>query len=280
LPLTVMDTTTLDEKDLELAWLQAMLDSKMVRWSEAHRWYYRPLQPGDGYMFITSPHEGPEHRYSGTPHSAFRFIRKKNATASRPRQSFEFRCLVVDTDWTSPAQLFKDDVPEAPTQEQIVQSSANAIMTGIVMDKQTFMQSMQDNDEMISEKSSSGEPKPPDSLTTPPGDATVTESGLAYKVITTGTGQKPVLESRVKVTYSGWGADGGMFLSTTHGAPDTFDVNEIPIAGLREGVQLMKEGETTHFWIPPKLAYGEDPDPPLPKGMVVFEVRLLSVHVD
>jgi len=190
LPLTVMDTTTLDKKDLELAWVQAMLDSKMVRWSEAHRWYYRNLQPGDGYMFITSPHEGPEHSYSGTPHSAFRFIRKKNATASRPRQSFEFRCLVVDKNWTSPAQLFKHDVPKAPTLEQAVRSSANSIMTGMVMDSKHFMESMQDSDDMINEKSLGSQPKPPDSLTTPPGDAVFTESGLAYKVITAGTGQK------------------------------------------------------------------------------------------
>jgi len=58
------------------------------------------------------------------------------------------------------------------------------------MDSKHFMESMQDSDDMINEKSLGSQPKPPDSLTTPPGDAVFTESGLAYKVITAGTGQK------------------------------------------------------------------------------------------
>jgi len=149
LPLTIMDTTTLDETDLKLAWVQASLDSKMVKWSEAHRWYYRKVQAGEGYMFITSPHVSPHQTFTGTPHSAFRFIRKENAAASRPRQSFEFRCLVIDTTWTSPSKLFESELPKAPTQEQIVQSGANSIMSTMVMDSKAFMRSLQDNEDMV-----------------------------------------------------------------------------------------------------------------------------------
>jgi len=147
LPLTIMDTTTLDSKDAELAWIQGGLDSKMVRWSEAHRWYYRNLQPGEGYMFITSPHEGPNHTFSGTPHSAFHFIGEGDGTAARPRQSFEFRCLVVDETWTSPTTLFDaDDVPGGPKQDQIVQSGAKSLMAAMIMDNKAFMESLRDKD--------------------------------------------------------------------------------------------------------------------------------------
>lgn len=153
LPLTIMDTKTLDEKDIEMGWLQAGLDSKMVRWSEAQRWYYRNLKPGEGYMFITSPHVGRHRTFTGTPHSAFRFIRKENATASRPRQSFEFRCLVMDKNWTSPAKLLDDKFPEASMQEQI-RSGANSMMAAMIMDGKALMESMQDNDEMVRDESS------------------------------------------------------------------------------------------------------------------------------
>jgi len=122
------------------------------------------------------------------------------------------------------------------------------------------------------------QPKPPDTLGAPPGDASFTSTGLAYKVVASGSSPKsPGLESDVTVTYSGWAADGDMFMSTTAGAPSTFKVKDIPLPGLAEGVQLMKEGETRQFWIPPKLAFGEKPNSNLPSGTVVFEVQLSSV---
>lgn len=147
LPLAIMDTTTLDEKDLDLGWQQPGLDSMGVRWSEAHRWYYRNLQPGDGYMFITNPHDGPEHSHSGTPHSAFRFVRSKLAAeAPWPRQSFEFRCLVVDENWTGRKTEFEPYVPKAPTQKQIDASGAKSVMTGILTSAQIFMKGLEEED--------------------------------------------------------------------------------------------------------------------------------------
>jgi len=153
-PLTIMDTTTLDKKDVELAWVQGSLDSKMVRWSEAHAWYYRNLGPGEGYMFITSPHEGPKQNFSGTPHSAFNFIRGPGP-APRPRESFEFRCLVIDKSWTSPATIFNLRVPETPTEQQIVQSGASKVMAAMITDSETLLQRMQDNDELVGDPAAS-----------------------------------------------------------------------------------------------------------------------------
>merc|ERR1712129_273114 len=108
-----------------------------------------------GYMFITSPHQGPNGlNFSGTPHSASRFLRKAGAEASRPRESFEFRCLLIDTTWTNPAKLFAGTVPQLPMDQQLVQSSADSLMAVMLVDLNRFITSMEDTDDMIVEKRS------------------------------------------------------------------------------------------------------------------------------
>ena len=115
---------------------------------------------------------------------------------------------------------------------------------------------------------------PPD-VGAPPSDAKRTPSGIAYKVIREGTGSgSPRSDSRVTVHYTGWTTDGKMFDSSHKtGRPATFGLNEV-IKGWTEGVQLMKEGEKTRFWIPQRLAYEGKPGGP--QGMLVFDIELLS----
>ncbi|HSL20272.1 MAG TPA: FKBP-type peptidyl-prolyl cis-trans isomerase [Vicinamibacterales bacterium] len=111
----------------------------------------------------------------------------------------------------------------------------------------------------------------------PPSDAKRTPSGLAYKVLTPGTGsQKPNSRSRVTVHYTGWTTDGKMFdSSVTSGQPATFGLDQV-IAGWTEGVQLMVEGEKARFWIPQDLAYKGQPG--APRGMLVFDVELIKIQ--
>lgn len=52
--------TFLQDSDLETAWVQLSLDSMSLRWTPKQQWYYKELKRGEGYRFITSPHEGPE----------------------------------------------------------------------------------------------------------------------------------------------------------------------------------------------------------------------------
>ncbi|MEC8278091.1 MAG: FKBP-type peptidyl-prolyl cis-trans isomerase, partial [Myxococcota bacterium] len=105
-------------------------------------------------------------------------------------------------------------------------------------------------------------------MAAPPADSQKTESGLAYKVISSGTGDaKPASTSVVRVHYSGWTTDGKMFDSSVmRGRPATFPLNGV-IAGWTEGVQLMTVGEKTRFWIPEELAYKGRPG--APQGMLV-----------
>ncbi len=110
----------------------------------------------------------------------------------------------------------------------------------------------------------------------PPADAKRTSSGLAYKVLTPGTGTRhPKRVDEVTVHYTGWTTDGKMFdSSVARGKPASFPLDHV-IPGWTEGVQLMVEGETTRFWIPERLAYqGKQ----APFGMLVFDVQLINIH--
>ena len=116
---------------------------------------------------------------------------------------------------------------------------------------------------------------PPPDVAAPPSDAKRTPSGLTYKVLREGKGTgSPRSDSRVTVHYTGWTTDGKMFDSSwKRGQPATFGLNEV-IKGWTEGVQLMKEGEKTRFWIPQRLAY--EGKPGAPSGMLVFDIELIS----
>lgn len=117
----------------------------------------------------------------------------------------------------------------------------------------------------------------PTDVAAPPADATTTSSGLATKVLKTGTGaNQPKPASRVRVHYSGWTTDGKMFdSSVARNEPISFGLNQV-IAGWTEGVQLMVEGETRRLWIPEALAYGGRAG--APKGMLVFDVELIKIE--
>jgi FKBP-type peptidyl-prolyl cis-trans isomerase len=116
--------------------------------------------------------------------------------------------------------------------------------------------------------------RPPPDVKAPPADARKTDSGLAYKVLTPGTGGRhPRASSEVTVNYTGWTTDGKMFdSSVVHGQPTTFQLDNV-IPGWTEGVQLMFEGEKMRFWIPEALAYkGKS----APYGLLVFDIELVK----
>ena len=65
------------------------------------------------------------------------------------------------------------------------------------------------------------------------------------------------------------------FDSSIHkGVPSFFRLDQV-IAGWREGIPMMVEGETRRFWIPKKLAYRGEPGKP--DGMLVFDVKLVKI---
>lgn len=105
------------------------------------------------------------------------------------------------------------------------------------------------------------------------------DSGLQYKVLTSGEGTTPAIDSKVEVHYRGTLIDGTEFDSSySRGTPASFPVNGV-IPGWTEALQLMKEGDKWELVIPSRLAYAERGAPPVipPNAALVFEVELLKV---
>lgn len=109
----------------------------------------------------------------------------------------------------------------------------------------------------------------------------VTGSGLQYKVLLEGTGDRPMSTDMVTVHYEGTLLDGTKFDSSyDRGQPAEFPLNRV-IAGWTEGVQLMNVGSKYKFFIPSELAYGARGTPGGPIGPnedLIFTVELIRVN--
>lgn len=106
-----------------------------------------------------------------------------------------------------------------------------------------------------------------------------TDSGLQYKVITSGQGSSPKSDDTVVVEYTGRLLDGKVFDSTEKtGKPITFNVGGV-IKGWTEALQLMKPGGKMEVYIPSELAYGSrnTGGPIGPNQTLIFQIKLLSV---
>jgi len=103
------------------------------------------------------------------------------------------------------------------------------------------------------------------------------DSGLQYKILKAGKGQKPTEENTVDVKYRGTFIDGKEFDSSKDGAA-TFKVGGI-IPGWREALKLMPVGSKWQLVIPPSLAYGEKGAGRTigPNATLVFEVELVAI---
>ncbi len=109
-------------------------------------------------------------------------------------------------------------------------------------------------------------------------DVVTTASGLQYKVLKMGEGEKPAATDKVKVHYRGTLLDGTEFDSSyKRGTPAEFPLNQV-IKGWTEGLQLMPVGSKFEFYIHPDMAYGAAGRPSIPpNSMLKFEVELLEI---
>ncbi len=108
----------------------------------------------------------------------------------------------------------------------------------------------------------------------------VTESGLQYLVVNSGSGKVPTASDEVTVHYTGKLIDGTVFDSSVErGEPATFGVGQV-ISGWTEALQLMHEGDKFILFIPSELGYGErgagGQIPPY--AALIFEVELIKVN--
>jgi len=111
-------------------------------------------------------------------------------------------------------------------------------------------------------------------------DSVVTlPSGLQYKILKQGTGEKPTSEDTVICNYKGTLIDGTEFdASEKHGGPASFPVKGV-IAGWTEALQLMPVGSKWQLFVPSSLAYGAQGPPGIgPNATLIFEVELVSIQ--
>ena len=102
-----------------------------------------------------------------------------------------------------------------------------------------------------------------------------TASGLLYKVIKEGKGEKPTATSNVKINYKGTLIDGKQF-----------DANKISrlyvcqvVPGFREALMLMTPGSTYQVYIPAELGYGLRQTGSIPvNSTLIFDIDLLEVE--
>lgn len=104
-------------------------------------------------------------------------------------------------------------------------------------------------------------------------------SGLQYKILKEGKGEKPKATDSVLCHYRGTLLDGTEFDSSyKRGEPLSFSLQGV-IAGWTEALQLMPVGSKWQLFIPSDLAYGEQGGGPIPpNATLVFEVELLGIE--
>lgn len=104
-------------------------------------------------------------------------------------------------------------------------------------------------------------------------------SGLQYKIIKTGDGNKPTDDDMVECHYRGILINGKEFDSSyLTGKPASFKVSGV-IPGWREALKLMPVGSKWQIFVPSRLAYGERGKVGSigPNMTLIFNVELLAI---
>ncbi len=108
----------------------------------------------------------------------------------------------------------------------------------------------------------------------------VTPSGLQYKVLVMGDGEKPKAADKVKVHYEGTLIDGTVFdASRRHSEyPLSFHANQV-IKGWTEALTMMPVGSKWQLFIPQDLGYGARQAGQIPPySTLIFTVELLGIE--
>lgn len=105
-------------------------------------------------------------------------------------------------------------------------------------------------------------------------------SGLQYKILRAGEGNRPKDSDTVRVQYRGTLIDGTEFDSSySRGKPASFRLGNV-IPGWTEALKLMPVGSKWQLFIPPDLAYGIRGygRTIAPNATLIFEVELLDIE--
>ena len=107
-------------------------------------------------------------------------------------------------------------------------------------------------------------------------------SGVQYRVLKNGKGNKPAANDTVTVEYTGRLINGTVFDSTDKaGQPAKFRVDRV-IKGWTEVLQKMPIGSTWEVFIPSQLAYGSRGlgGPIGPNETLIFKIHLIAINTE
>ena len=112
------------------------------------------------------------------------------------------------------------------------------------------------------------------------GDTIDGAQGLRYIEIQTGTGNAAAVGRTTDVNYSGYLLDGTRFDTSCPPTRTTLRVDlgaGAVIPGFELGLAGMRPGGVRRISIPPDLAYGDQPNGPIPGGStLVFDLQLVG----
>jgi FKBP-type peptidyl-prolyl cis-trans isomerase len=105
-----------------------------------------------------------------------------------------------------------------------------------------------------------------------------TKSGLQYKIIKSGSGQKPNEASTVECRYQGSLVNGTVFEQSPPNKSVAIKVNDL-IPGLKEALTLMPAGSKWEIYIPPKLGFADIDSSPgvAPAAILVYKIELIKI---
>ncbi|MEE9156937.1 MAG: FKBP-type peptidyl-prolyl cis-trans isomerase [Gammaproteobacteria bacterium] len=180
-------------------------------------------------------------------------------------ESVKRQGMEVDVD--SLIQAIRDDLTGTP-----LRISQPEMQAAVVAYQQKKFEELSDKNQKAGKKYLAANKKKPGIVELP--------SGLQYRIVEEGSGEKPVSSDTVKVHYRGTLIDGTEFDSSyARGEPVTFQVANI-INGWQQALILMSEGAKWQVFIPPILAYGSGGAGQNigPNATLVFEIELVSIE--
>lgn len=188
--------------------------------------------------------------------------------------------LQLDLNETALSQGIADVLGNKPMamSDQELQQTLQAFQQKMMQKQQEAMSKKQEEMKTVAEKNKVEGKKFLDDNAKKSGVKT-TASGLQYKVIKEGTGDKPKDADIVETNYRGTTIDGKEFDSSAkHGSSFSFPVNGV-IKGWSEALKMMPVGSKWEIYVPSDLAYGDEGygDDIAPGSTLVFEVELLSI---
>ncbi len=122
-------------------------------------------------------------------------------------------------------------------------------------------------------------PPAPQDLKRPPPSALRQPGGLRLRFLQRGSGREhPTERARVKLNFTGWTAAGRLIESSLMaGQPALFELSGVMV-GWRQALVQMVPGDKVRLWIPPALAFGDQPRRGQPRGPLVYDLELLAIE--